>query len=82
MHRALNRTIRPSSSYLLPVPFARLRLPPFSLAWHASGTFSLVEHNGGSNGSGMRFGAEAVDPANAGGWRAGESGGKRCADAE
>ena len=36
------------------------------LAWHASGTFSLVEHNGGSNGAGMRFEPESVDPANAG----------------
>ncbi|WVO17780.1 hypothetical protein L204_105478 [Cryptococcus depauperatus] len=36
------------------------------LAWHASGNFSLVEHNGGSNGAGMRFPPEAVDPANAG----------------
>lgn len=37
-----------------------------SLAWHASGTFSLVEHNGGSNGAGLRHGKEAADPANAG----------------
>ncbi|KAJ9127843.1 hypothetical protein QFC24_000127 [Naganishia onofrii] len=36
------------------------------LAWHASGTFSLVEHNGGSNGAGLRHGKEAADPANAG----------------
>ncbi|WVF72724.1 hypothetical protein IAT40_007542 [Kwoniella sp. CBS 6097] len=36
------------------------------LAWHASGNFSLVEHNGGSNGAGMRFPPESVDPANAG----------------
>ncbi|KAL7411960.1 heme peroxidase [Mrakia frigida] len=36
------------------------------LAWHASGTYSLVEHTGGSNGAGMRHGAEGVDPANAG----------------
>ncbi|KAK4689509.1 hypothetical protein P7C73_g603, partial [Tremellales sp. Uapishka_1] len=36
------------------------------LAWHQSGNFSLVEHNGGSNGAGMRFPPESVDPANAG----------------
>ncbi|ORY35461.1 heme peroxidase [Naematelia encephala] len=36
------------------------------LAWHASGNYSLVEHNGGSNGAGMRFPPESVDPANAG----------------
>ncbi|WVQ68128.1 uncharacterized protein L199_006334 [Kwoniella botswanensis] len=36
------------------------------LAWHASGNFSLVEHTGGSNGAGMRFPPESVDPANAG----------------
>lgn len=38
------------------------------LAWHASGTFSLVDHKapGGSNGAGMRFGKEKADPANAG----------------
>lgn len=39
------------------------------LAWHASGTFSLVEHNGGSNGAGLRHGKEAADPANAGMYR-------------
>ncbi|CED85495.1 cytochrome-c peroxidase [Phaffia rhodozyma] len=36
------------------------------LAWHASGNYSLVEHTGGSNGAGMRFPPESVDPANAG----------------
>lgn len=41
------------------------------LAWHASGTFSLVEHNGGSNGAGLRHGKEAADPANAGTCRPG-----------
>ena len=40
--------------------------PILRLAWHASGTFSLVEHNGGSDGAGMRFGKERDDPANAG----------------
>ena len=36
------------------------------LAWHASGTYSKKEHNGGSDGATMRFKAEAEDAANAG----------------
>jgi catalase (peroxidase I) len=36
------------------------------LAWHASGTYSKKEHNGGSDGATMRYKAEAEDPANAG----------------
>lgn len=48
------------------LPALALCSGPDRLAWHASGTFSLVEHNGGSNGAGMRFGPEAADPANAG----------------
>ncbi|KAI9637367.1 heme peroxidase [Dioszegia hungarica] len=36
------------------------------LAWHQSGTYSAIDSNGGSNGAGMRFGTEKMDPANAG----------------
>ncbi|WOO82543.1 Putative heme-binding peroxidase [Vanrija pseudolonga] len=36
------------------------------LAWHASGTYSAKEKNGGSNGAGMRFAPESSDGANAG----------------
>ncbi|KAG2175151.1 hypothetical protein INT44_007639, partial [Umbelopsis vinacea] len=36
------------------------------LAWHASGTYSKNEKNGGSDGATMRFKAEAEDGANAG----------------
>lgn len=37
-----------------------------SLAWHASGTYSAKDKNGGSNGAGMRFAPESDDGANAG----------------
>lgn len=36
------------------------------LAWHASGTYSVKDNNGGSNGATMRFGPEADEDANAG----------------
>lgn len=36
------------------------------LAWHASGTYSAKEGNGGSNGATMRFSPESDDGANAG----------------
>ncbi|KAH8899180.1 putative heme-binding peroxidase [Thozetella sp. PMI_491] len=36
------------------------------LAWHSAGTYDKETDTGGSNGSGMRFEAEAGDPANAG----------------
>lgn len=36
------------------------------LAWHASGTFSIFDKTGGSNGATMRFGPESNWGANAG----------------
>ncbi|KAK9456937.1 heme peroxidase [Dipodascopsis uninucleata] len=36
------------------------------LAWHSSGTYDRKTNTGGSNGSTMRFGVEAKDPANNG----------------
>jgi len=36
------------------------------LAWHAAGTYSRKERNGGSDGATMRFKPESTDPANAG----------------
>jgi hypothetical protein len=34
-----------------------------------TGNYSLVEHTGGSNGAGMRFEPESIDPASASRWR-------------
>ncbi|KAG9228265.1 heme peroxidase [Amylocarpus encephaloides] len=36
------------------------------LAWHSAGTYDAETDTGGSNGAGMRYEAEGVDPANAG----------------